>query len=80
MLESAFRVLVAELLSSRAMIPVGSIFRASRDHAFVWHNCAMKSSQRDNPHRGNYLERLRLRLAGRSALLQLCVLGLAVGF
>lgn len=40
----------------------------------------MDPSQRDNPHRGNYLERLRLRLAGRSALLQLCVLGLAVGF
>lgn len=39
----------------------------------------MEAPQRDNPQRVNYLDRLRLRLAGRSALLQLCLLGLAVG-
>lgn len=39
----------------------------------------MKSPHRHNPQRVNYLDRLRLRLAGRSALLQLCVLGLIVG-
>lgn len=39
----------------------------------------MESPQRRNPQRVNYLDRLRLRLAGRSALLQLCILGLIVG-
>ena len=39
----------------------------------------MNAPQRDNSQRVNYLDRLRFRLAGRSALLQLCLLGLIVG-
>lgn len=39
----------------------------------------MHPPQSDNPPRLTYLERLRLRVAGRSALLQLSVLGVVVG-